>query len=151
MTPRPTRSTDGADRHAPEIAFLSSSMTERRRRLSLTALSGGLLRLPGAAKHVRDRVIPLVTRVFVYRNVYLGHGRRGGPGLCKHPGVGHGELVVDRIGIEAREAFDHFQLLAPAKDGARRPQFAAWRHVRGLDHQRVALPATTRVAEPLAD
>src|SRR2546425_8471307 len=45
---------------------------ERRRRLSLPALSGGLLRLPGAAKHVRDRVIPLVTRVFVYRNVYLG-------------------------------------------------------------------------------
>src|SRR5439155_8607492 len=132
MTPRPTRSTDGADRHAPAIAFLSSSMTERRRRLSLPALSGGLLRLAGAAKHVRDGVIPLVTRVFVYRNIYLGHGRRGGPGLCEHPGIGDREPVVDRVGIDAREAFDQFQLLGPAKDGARRPQFAAWRHVRGL-------------------
>ena len=54
-------------------------------------------------------------------------------------------MVVERIGSDAAPTFDEMQVLPGAFEV--RPVA----EIRGVDHQRVALPMATRVAQPLAD
>ena len=59
-------------------------------------------------------------------------------------------MVVDEIGTETRETFDHATALGGAKDG-RLPLGADVAKVGGLDDEGVAFPPATGVSQPLLD
>ena len=55
------------------------------------------------------------------------------------------ELIADRVGGDAREAFHHVQELAGSAEAP------AVGEVRGLDDKRIPLPTTARIARKLTD
>src|SRR2546426_4648197 len=56
----------------------------------------GPLLSTGCAQHVRNRVIPLVTRVLEDRLLDSEHGSRRGPRSRERRRIGHGEPVIHR-------------------------------------------------------
>src|SRR4029453_12188796 len=86
-----------------------------------------------------------VAGVLVDRTLARSHGerRRPGPHPCRR--IVDGELVTDRVRIHALETLDETQVRS------RSPVVRFVRKVGRLHDERVALPATPRIAEPLAD
>src|SRR5713101_1530963 len=82
-------------------------------RLSRSALrgAGGTLVLgTRSPEHALHAVVSLVTGVFIKRVVLLHHRNRCRPLLGKRRWIVHGDFVVDRIGIDTREALDQMEM-----------------------------------------
>ena len=76
-------------------------------RASLLSLSGSPFPFPFSGKNIRQRVVSLVARVLI--DDVVGHPRHwtfDGPGLCVDLRILDGELVVDVVFIDTREALD---------------------------------------------
>src|SRR4029078_1748990 len=91
-----------------------SSACWRRSRERQALLRARLLLITSAAKNVGQRVIALVARVLVYPLGALGHRQHGGPGPGERRRIVHGELVAQRVRVDAREALDQVQRPARA-------------------------------------
>ena len=90
------------------------------------------------------RPVALVAGVFVHLILGRPHVLHGGPRRGEGFGIVHRVLVAQRVRVDARKALgeDHVRPRA-AEAGVRR-------EVRRLHHQRVAFPASARVALPKA-
>ena len=93
----------------------------------------------------RQAVVPLVAGVLVDRPVGLRHRIRHGPRPRPRRRIVDREAIVERVGVDAREALDEVQILA------RSAEVRPVGEVRRVDDQRVALPAAARVAHPRAE
>src|SRR5262245_30060323 len=128
------------------------------RRTSLHALSVGndeygtvwlgslLLRkrflISRAAQNIHQRVVPFVARVLEDALVGLRHRYGRAPRTRERGRVVHGELVQQRVLVDASETLDEMELVvSPAKTG---PAV----EVRRVDDERVALPLAARIAQP---
>src|SRR5262249_34898059 len=107
---------------------------------------GGPLRHSRAPEHpAHDDVVPLVTRVLVYRLLTLLQSEHGRPRLGPRRGVVNGDFVAERIWSDPREAFDDAQ-------GFRGPhEVAGTGEIRRVDDEGVAFPSAARVAAQFAD
>src|SRR6188472_124240 len=99
----------------------------------------------GAAEDVSHRVVSLVTGVFENLSLLVVALQRDAnrPRLRERRRIVDGDGVVDRIGVDAREALDETQRLA------RSSEVGLVREVRRLDHKRVAFPVTARISQIL--
>src|ERR1700693_2197202 len=104
-----------------------------------------LLFAPGATKHVDHGIVALVTGVLVKVIRYRHESRLCCPGSCKRRRVVDREPVENRIRADAREPFDHVQVLT----GSPEPGLAG--EISRVYHQRVALPVANRISHPPAD
>src|SRR5262245_32094037 len=68
-----------------------------------------------------------------------------GPGPRPHGRVFDRDLVGERLWPGARPALDEVQVLSRSEG------IGLWTEIGHVDHERVALPTSARVAEPLAD
>src|SRR5204863_5235163 len=102
---------------------------------------------------VANRRVVLVTRVLEEAVLRIELEReRGLPRPREHDRVLDLELVVDPLGCDTREPLDEAQRLARRdrlSAGADDRHRALAVEVRRLDHERVALEAAARFAEPL--
>src|SRR5262249_5536504 len=100
---------------------------------------------PSAGEHGRERVIALMASILVYRSGRSAHGDLPGPRPSEGGWVVYRESIPDGVRACAREPLDHVQV-------AVRPAIVSLvREIGRIDHQRVALPTTARVAHPLPD
>src|SRR5207302_3878088 len=97
-----------------------------------------------STESIRQWIVRLVTRVLVELPTNLGDGQFPRPRFGPHSRIFHGELVEDRVFVGAREPLDHMQILSS-------PERAQISEIGRVDHQRIGLPMTDRVAIPLAD
>src|SRR5215467_14329216 len=99
---------------------------------------------PRAREHARHRIVPFVASILDYRPLDPVHGNLRGPAPRERRGVVHRELVQDRLRPRTLELFDELQVFVRTTEAV----FVG--EIRGLHHQRIAFPAPTRIAEPLA-
>src|SRR5260370_5174776 len=66
-------------------------------------------------ENVQQAVVSLVTCVFIKRGIGLHHRNRCRPPFGKGGWIVHGDFVVDRIGIDKREALDQMEMRGLAK------------------------------------
>src|SRR5579864_6244312 len=97
-------------------------------------LRSPLVLLPGGAQQTFHPVVPFVAGVLINRPFGLRHGNLAGPGFSECRGVFNPEFVEQHVGADAREALHHMQILV------RSPDVNLVIEVRGVHHQRVALP-----------
>src|SRR5438105_15227477 len=99
--------------------------------------------LPG--ENVRHGVVPLVAGVLVHRKIRAAQRNQGGPRAGPRIRIDHRVLVLQRVGIEARQAFDQLHV---AGGPSPPPLFLG---IGRFDHQRIALPVSSRLPRPLMD
>src|SRR5439155_7949506 len=99
----------------------------------------------GSAEVICQAVIPLVTGELKYRALGLHHRKLRLPGSCPGCRIVDREFVEDGVLVDACEVFDHVQVFT----GSSEVSFIG--KISCVDDQRIALPAATRVAHPLAD
>src|SRR4029453_17760515 len=102
----------------------------------------------GRAQHVLQSEVSFVARVFVDETVDAIPRHLHRPRPRPRLGIGNGELVVDRPVARAREPFDQAHVLRRVLE-RRAARFVG--EVCRFDDERVALPVTAPVAEPLAN
>src|SRR5215468_3787058 len=97
---------------------------------------------PRPAQNVEHRVVALVAGVLGHLHLtqILLQVERCGPGARERRRILDGELVVDRVDVDAPEALDHMQA------GCRTAVSRLRREIRDIDDERVAVPAASRVA-----
>src|SRR3989441_7496666 len=95
-------------------------------------------------------VIPLMTCVLIDGTLNLGHGNCRGPRFGKRRRVVEGDLIIDRVRADAREALDHTPFLAGASEDSD-VSVADRLQIGCLDDQSITFPTPTRVPQPLAD
>src|SRR5262245_8862891 len=100
-----------------------------------------LLFRPSSTQNVGEAAVALVTCVLIGRVLCVTlEWHRIRPRLLPGIGVVEPDFPADRVGIDRREPLGHLELFAGSAECDQRME------VRRLDNQRVALPATTRVA-----
>src|SRR6266566_4919100 len=72
----------------------------------------GLLFGASSTEQIRHAVIPLVTRVLIYRPRRPRQWNRYCPGPCECRWIVDCILVVDRVSVDSCEAFDQMQVRA---------------------------------------
>ena len=93
----------------------------------------------------------LVERSLGDPTLRLVRGQRnpGGPRACELRGVRQRELVLQGVGVEPREPLDQVHRGRGHAPGRRPAILRPVHEARGVDHQRLALPATANGAVPL--
>src|SRR2546426_5629585 len=104
-----------------------------------------LLFFAAAIQDTRHSVISLVTGVLENPALALPPGNCGRPGFRPGCWILECDFVIDRVGIETREALDHMQA------AGRTSEVRLVGEIRRIDDQCVAVPMAARVAEVLAD
>src|SRR2546428_11825681 len=84
-----------------------------------------------------------MTRVFEHRAVALPQGKSHCPECGPGRRVLNGQSVLDRAGVDACKTLDQMEVSAGA------PEIGLVGEIRRVDDQRIAFPATARVAYPL--
>src|SRR6266567_5530493 len=107
--------------------------------------SAALLVEPGSGENTHHALIRLVTRVLIDLFVSQLQRNHGCPGPRPRRRIVDRDFVVDSVRADARETFDDVQVLV------RSPEVTLGRVIGRVDDQRVALPVTNRVTEPLPD
>src|SRR5688500_16651875 len=79
---------------------------------SRVGLAASPLRLPRPRQDSRQRIVALVAGVFVQRLIDRIERHLAAPRLREYLRILDGELVKDRARAAAREALDHFEVLA---------------------------------------
>src|SRR5262245_3745907 len=102
----------------------------------------------GRAQHVLQSEVSFVARVFVDETVNAIPRHLHRPRPRPRLRIGNGELIVDRPVARARKPFDQTHILRRVLE-RRTARFVG--EIRRFDDERVAFPATARVAKPLAD
>src|SRR3977135_1265733 len=119
-------------------AILSASESARCRPALIDAPTSFLRGFPlpeaSTAEDALHAVVGLVTGVLEQQTVDHSQRHHRRPRFRVRVRVRNGEPVVDRIGVEPRQALDHRGL------GGRALQAGLASEVERLDHQRVALP-----------
>ena len=82
---------------------------------------------------------PFFPNFVVFLIAYQGESQR--PGSRVHLRIFESGFVVDRVGVDEREAFDHMQGVATKMTQQVEPGPAI--EIGHIDHQRVALPVAT--------
>src|SRR5713101_5135575 len=101
------------------------------------ALHGGRSENPFDAARVA-----LVARVLVHQLAALPQRKLRRPRTRPRRRIVGGEAVVDRVGVDAREALDEVQMFARASE------FDLLRKVDRVDDERGAFPVSARIAHP---
>src|SRR5882672_1398099 len=93
-------------------AFCAHSMRASLRSVFLGLISGLLFGAGAAQRADHAEVVPLVAGELVQRVLGLCHRERGGPRPGPRRWIRRGELVVDRVVGDSREALDEVEVLA---------------------------------------
>src|SRR5262245_7296053 len=89
----------------------------------------------GAEDAFHDGQVALVAGILEHPVWALMQADQSRPGACPGGGIGEGDLVVDPVGRGAGKALDDVEVFAGSEEVALR------REIRGLDDQRLSLPA----------
>jgi len=95
----------------------------------------------GSHEYVGQTIVAFVTGIFKHRLLHARHRERATP--RSRPGVRiiHCELVVEGVGINAREAFDHVQRFAEVAVEVSDEGLVV--EMRGLNNEGVTVPMAT--------
>src|SRR5690242_11448451 len=124
-------------------------MAERRTSESLglfRSVLGSVVLSARGPENVLDAVVRFVTGVLKDGTFALHHGDSCGPRSCKGRGIVHDDLIIDCVGVYAREALDQMQVRRFGKSvGDTEPGHIVITEIGHVNDEGVPFPMTSRI------